>query len=86
MKCTLYGRQCNKCQQLEDHLNEAAQDLDIDYEFERITETIDILTAGIMHTPALLINDEIVVEGKVASFSELKKLLQASRYAHASIS
>jgi small redox-active disulfide protein 2 len=86
MKCTLYGRLCKKCQLLEVHLNEAAQDLDIDYEFERITETIDILTAGIMHTPALLINDEIVVEGKVASFSELKKLLQASRYAHASIS
>ena len=78
MKCTLYGRPCSKCDLLEDHLSQAATALDIDYELERITETIDILTAGIMHTPALLIDDEIVVEGKVASFSELKKLLWAS--------
>lgn len=81
MKCKLYGRLCNKCQQFEVHLNEAAQALDMDYELERITETLDILTAGIMHTPALLIDDEIVVEGKVASVSELKKLLQASQHA-----
>jgi small redox-active disulfide protein 2 len=80
MKCTLYGRLCNKCERLEDHLSEAAMSLDIDYELERVTETIDILTAGIMHTPALLIDDEIVVEGKVASFSELKKLLMASQH------
>jgi small redox-active disulfide protein 2 len=80
MKCTLYGRLCNKSQLLEVHLSEAATVLDIDYELERVTETIDILTAGIMHTPALLIDDEIVVEGKVASFSELKKLLMASQH------
>jgi hypothetical protein len=80
MKCTLYGRLCNKSQLFEVHLSEAATALDIHYELERITKTIDILTAGIMHTPALLINDEIVVEGKVASFSELKKLLLASQH------
>lgn len=81
MKCILYGRLCNKCQLLETHLREAAQQSGIDYELERVTEVIDIVTAGIMHTPALLIDDEIVVEGKVASVSELRKRLLASQHA-----
>jgi small redox-active disulfide protein 2 len=81
MKCILYGRLCNKLQLLEAHLKEAAEQIDIDYELERVTEVIDILTAGIMHTPALLIDDEIVVEGKVASVSELKKRLLVSLHA-----
>jgi len=81
MKCILYGRLCKKCQLLEAHLREASEQLDTDYELERVTEVIDILTAGIMHTPALLIDDEMVVEGKVASVSELKKLLQVSLHA-----
>ena len=81
MKCTLYGRLCKKCQLLEAHLSEAAVALNIDYELERVTEVIDIVTAGIMHTPALLIDDEIVVEGRVASVSELKKQLLVSQHA-----
>ena len=81
MKCILYGRRCNKCQLLEAHLWEAAEQLDIEYELERVTEVIDIITADIMHTPALLIDDEIVVEGKVASVSELKKRLLVSLHA-----
>ena len=81
MKCILYGRRCNKCQLLEAHLREAAEQLDIEYELERVTEVIDIITAGIMHTPALLIDDEIVVEGKVANVSELKKRLLVSLHA-----
>lgn len=80
MKCTLYGRLCNKCQKLESHLLEAARQLDIDFELERVTEVIDIVTEGIMHTPTLLIDNEIVVEGKVASVSELKKHLLASQH------
>lgn len=75
MKFTIYGSGCSKCQQLTANAEEAAKALNIDYEIEKETDMNNIISAGIMRTPALSINDEIVFEGKVASAEEIKKLL-----------
>ena len=45
------------------------------YELEKVTDTNAIIDAGIMRTPALAIDGEIVVEGKVPSSTELAALL-----------
>lgn len=47
----------------------------INYEIEKITDTNSIIDAGIMRTPALAIDNDIVIEGKVAGVDEIKKLL-----------
>lgn len=75
MKFIIYGSGCSKCQQLTANAEEAAKALNIQYEVEKVTDVNHIITAGIMRTPALSINDEIVCEGKVASVEEIKKLL-----------
>jgi small redox-active disulfide protein 2 len=75
MKFTIYGSGCAKCKQLTTNAEEAAKALGLDYDVEKVTDVNDIIDAGIMRTPALAVDGEITVEGKVASADDIKKLL-----------
>ena len=75
MKFTIYGSGCAKCKQLTANAEEAARALGLDYEVEKVTDVNDIIDAGIMRTPALAVDGEIAVKGKVASADDIKKLL-----------
>jgi len=75
MKLTIYGSGCMKCNLLTQHSEAAARELGIPYELEKITDMNRIIDAGIMRTPALAVNDRLVVEGKVPSANELKQYL-----------
>lgn len=77
MKLKIYGSGCKKCQQLTDNAKEAADALGLTVEIEKITDVNAIIDEGIMRTPALGIDDDVVIEGKVASAEEIKKLLKA---------
>jgi len=75
MKFTIYGSGCAKCKQLAENAEQAANAKGIHFEIEKVTDTNAIIDAGVMRTPALAIDDEIMVEGKVASADEIQKLL-----------
>ncbi len=75
MKLTIYGSGCAKCQQLTANAEAAARRLGLTYEVEKITDVNAIIDAGIMRTPALAVDEDIIVEGKVPSSSDLEALL-----------
>lgn len=75
MKFTIYGSGCAKCKQLTENAEEAAKAKGLTIEIEKVTDTNAIIDAGIMRTPALAIDDEIVIEGKVADANEIQKFL-----------
>ncbi|MCK8826681.1 thioredoxin family protein [Natroniella acetigena] len=50
--------------------------LGIDAEIEKVEDMAEIAKAGIMSTPALAINNEVKVKGRVLSKDEIKKLLK----------
>lgn len=75
MKFTIYGSGCAKCKQLTANAEAAATSLQLAYEVEKITDTNAIIDAGVMRTPALAIDDDIVIEGKVSTADEIKALL-----------
>lgn len=75
MKLTIYGSGCAKCQQLTANAEAAAQALGVEYEVIKVTDTNAIIDAGVMRTPALAVNDAIVLEGKVAGAAALKELM-----------
>lgn len=75
MKLTIYGSGCAKCRQLTANAEAAANALGLEYEIEKVTDMNAIIDAGVMHTPALGVNDEVVLEGKVASAGEIEALL-----------
>lgn len=75
MNVKIFGSGCAKCKQLTANAEEAAQALGLSYELTKITDVNDIIDAGVMKTPALGLDDEIVVEGKIPTVEELKTLL-----------
>ncbi|AHY43064.1 thioredoxin family protein [Stutzerimonas decontaminans] len=75
MKMTVYGSGCAKCQQLTSNAEAAAKRLGLEYEVEKVTDVNAIIEAGVMRTPALAVDDEILVEGKVPRSDELQQLL-----------
>ncbi|MCG6911166.1 MAG: thioredoxin family protein [Deltaproteobacteria bacterium] len=75
MKLTIFGSGCAKCNLLTQHAEEAARELGAAYELQKVTDMNQIIDAGVMRTPALAVDDRIVIEGKVPSANELKQYL-----------
>jgi len=75
MKLTIYGSGCAKCNLLTQHAESAARELGVEYELDKVTDMNEIIDAGVMRTPAMAINDRIVLEGRVPSANELKQYL-----------
>ena len=75
MKLTVYGSGCAKCQQLIANTEAAARRLGLEYQLEKVTDVNAIIDAGVMRTPALAVDDDVLVEWKVPSSDELQQLL-----------
>jgi small redox-active disulfide protein 2 len=69
------GPGCAKCTKLAENAKAAVAELGIDAQIEKVTDINEITDFGVMMTPALAIDGEVKVVGKVPSVEEIKKLL-----------
>jgi small redox-active disulfide protein 2 len=69
------GPGCPKCVQLMKQTEQAIQELSLECSVEKITDIQKITSFGVMMTPALVVDGEIKVTGKVPSMDDLKKML-----------
>jgi len=74
-KIQIIGTGCPKCKKLAENAELAAKDLGIEYSIEKITQLNEIMKFGVMLTPALAIDGQVKIVGKVASPEEIKKML-----------
>ena len=74
-KLQILGTGCPKCQKLAETAETAARELGLEYEVEKVKEIDKIMAFGVMMTPALAVDGEVKVSGKVPSVEEIKKLL-----------
>ena len=79
MKLQILGTGCAKCNALAQATEKAAQTLGLQYELEKVTDLKQIMSFGVMTTPALVVNNAVKVAGKVPSLDELKTMLQQSQ-------
>lgn len=75
-KIQIFGTGCPKCKKLAENAEAAAEELGIEYEIEKVTDINDIMQAGVMMTPALAVDGEVKVTGKVASPEDIKGFLE----------
>ena len=75
-KIQILGTGCAKCNELAANAKEAAQVLDEEVEFEKITQINDIMKFGCMTTPGLAIDGKVVSQGKVLKPDQIMKLLR----------
>jgi len=71
----ILGTGCAKCNKLADAADAAAQELGLEYRIEKITDMMRFADFGVMLTPALAVDGDVKVAGKVPSRDELKQLL-----------
>lgn len=74
-KLQILGTGCPKCKKLAKNAEAAAKDLGIEYEIEKVTDISEIMQFGVMVTPALAVDGQVKVVGKVPSAEEVKELL-----------
>ena len=76
MKIQILGTGCPKCKKLAEATESAANEVGLEFELEKVTEINDIMAFGVMMTPALVVDGEVKVAGKVPTIEEIKDLLQ----------
>jgi len=79
MKIQVFGMGCRNCHQLEANVKQAVAKSGITTEVEMVTDPVKIAEAGIMMTPALAINGDVVTMGRVTGVQEILELLAEVR-------
>ena len=75
-KIQILGTGCAKCQKLADNAKQAADNLGLDYDMEKVTDLNQIMSFGVMTTPGLVVDGKVLVTGKVPSPADIEKLLK----------
>ena len=75
MKVQILGTGCPKCKKLTENAQAAIAELGLTCDVEKVTDVNDIMTFGVMMTPALAVDGQVKSVGKVASPDEIKKML-----------
>jgi small redox-active disulfide protein 2 len=75
MKIQILGSGCAKCRALTAVAEQAAHDMGLTYELEKVTDVKRFADFGVMFTPALVVDGAVKVSGKVPSLDETKRLL-----------
>jgi len=75
MNIKILGMGCPNCQKLEQNTKEALKELKIETEVKKITDIAEIVSYGVMGTPALVVDEELKVSGRIPDVSEIKTIL-----------
>jgi small redox-active disulfide protein 2 len=76
MHIKVLGPGCRNCVTLEARTRDALDGLGLDATIEKVTDPATIAGYGILSTPGLVVDDDVVVAGKVPSVRQLKTLLE----------
>lgn len=75
MDIKILGPGCDNCRRLEAATREAVDHLGLDATFEKVTDPAAIASWGVMRTPALVVDDEVVLSGRVPTTRVVEELL-----------
>ena len=75
MEIKVLGTGCAKCKSLDKVTRIAVEELNLDASIEKVEDIQKIMKYAVMRTPALVINEKVVISGQVPKTSEMKELL-----------
>jgi small redox-active disulfide protein 2 len=76
MRIKVLGPGCRNCRRLEQNTVAALDELGLQAQIEKVTDYAEIAGYGVMKTPGLVIDDEVVLTGTVATPTEIAGLLR----------
>ena len=75
MKIQILGTGCPKCKKVAEVAEKAVKELGVEAEVVKITDINEIMNFGVMMTPALAIDGDVKVSGKIPSIEQVKEWL-----------
>jgi small redox-active disulfide protein 2 len=75
----ILGTGCMKCKRLMKNVETAVKEMGIDAEVRKVDDITEIIDRGVMLTPALAVDGEIKVSGRVADVAEIKRILEEKK-------
>lgn len=76
MNIKILGPGCHNCRRLDAYTREALQAVGMTADIEKVEEITEIMSYGILRTPGLVIDGEIVVSGHVPTPDRLAEILR----------
>jgi small redox-active disulfide protein 2 len=72
----ILGTGCPKCIRLQENVQQAINELNLQAQIEKVTEIDKIMSYGIMSTPGLVINEKVVSFGKLLNVNDCKRFIE----------
>ncbi len=79
MNIKILGTGCTNCKNLEKATINAVAELNLNATVSKVEDIQQIMNYGIMRTPALVVDEKVLLYGRVPSVSEIKELLLKSK-------
>ncbi len=76
MDIKILGTACSKCKTLEKLTIDVINENNFDAEVNKVEDIVQIMNYGVMRTPALLINEKVIMSGRVPSKNEIETLIK----------
>jgi len=74
-KIKILGTGCPKCEKLLELTKQAIAEMNLDCSVEKVNDITEIIRYGVAITPALVVDNEVKIMGKVPSLDEIKELI-----------
>jgi len=76
MRVRVFGPGCANCRRLEATAREALDALRYPYELSKVEQLTEIAAAGVLRTPALEIDDHLVLQGRIPGVTEMRHIFE----------
>jgi small redox-active disulfide protein 2 len=76
MEIKILGTGCQKCKTLENTAADVVRENNFDATISKVEDIVEILRYGVLSTPGLVINEKVVISGRVPSKDEIKKQIE----------
>ena len=74
-KFQILGTGCPKCKQLSHRTEQAAKELGLEYEIVKVDKISDIISFGVMSTPALAVDGDVKTAGRLPDVGDIKEMI-----------
>lgn len=75
MEIKILGPGCPKCKTLDKITREVVEQNGIEASVTKVEDIMEIMTYGVMLTPALVVDGKVVIKGRIPSKDEITKIL-----------
>lgn len=72
----ILGAGCDKCDKAYDNANKAIGELNMDVKVEKVEDLVTMMKFGIMTTPGIVIDDKVIMVGKIPKVEDFKKMIK----------